>query len=99
MWNFLPEHQAGLRGYINSGERLLDLRQVALAPSPQSLLPEQTFRVGVQNRCRQAKPLMGRMPLPDALAVIFAEQLPCRPSPIVVQQRDVDEAALRIDIA
>lgn len=29
MWNFLPEHQAGLRGYINSGERLLDLRQVA----------------------------------------------------------------------
>lgn len=29
MWNFLPERQAGLRGCINSGERLLDLRQVA----------------------------------------------------------------------
>lgn len=59
MWNFVPERQAGLRGCMNSGERLLDLRQGAFEHHLHDLLPEQTFRVGVQNRCRQAKPLMG----------------------------------------
>jgi hypothetical protein len=59
MWDFLPERQAGLRGCMNSGERLLDLRQGAFEQHLHNLLPEQTFRIGVQNRCRQAKPLMG----------------------------------------